>query len=66
MVLQDKINVSPSVQFTVTVTDKDGDCENLMEYANTLTAMIHAYIISTCGLKIKAAMLEKIEIEADS
>ena len=26
----------------------------------------HAYIISKCGLKIKAAMLEKIEIEADS
>ena len=37
-----------------------------MEYANTLTAMIHAYIISVRGLKIKAAMLEKTEIEADS
>ena len=38
-----------------------------MEYANTLTALIHAYVISTCGLKIKAAMLGKnTEIEADS
>ena len=45
---------------------KDADCENLIEYANTLTAMIHACIISTCGLKIKADMLEKIGIEADS
>ena len=38
-----------------------------MEYANTLTAMIHAYIISTRGFKLKAAMLgKKTEIEADS
>ena len=27
------------------------DCEKLMEYANTLTAMIHAFIINTRGLK---------------
>ena len=45
---------------------RDSDCEKLMEYANTLTAMIHAYIISTRGLKIKAAMLVKTEIEAES
>ena len=44
---------------------KDADCEKLMEYANTLTAMIHAYIISTRGLKIKAAMLEKTLIIID-
>ena len=46
--------------------NKDADCENLMDYANTLKAMIHAYIIRRCGLKIKAAILEKNEIEADS
>ena len=52
--------ISPAVKFTA-------DCEKLMEYANTLTALIHAYVISTCGLKIKAAMLGKnTEIEADS
>ena len=30
---------------------KDVDYEKLMEYANTLTVMIRAYIISTRGLK---------------
>ena len=35
-----------------------------MEYANTLTAMIHAYHKNARAHK--AAMLEKIEIEADS
>ena len=46
---------------------KDAVCGKLMEYANTLTAMIHAYIISTRGFKLKAAMLgKKTEIEADS
>ena len=31
----------------------------MMEYANTLTAMIHAYKISTRGFKLKAAMVGK-------
>ena len=44
---------------------KDVDCEKVMEYANTLTAMIHAYIISTRGLK-KGSHVEKTEIETDS
>ena len=41
-----------------------------MEYANTLTAMMHAYkyTISTRGLvlKLKGSHVEKTEIEADS
>ena len=38
---------------------KDVDYEKLMEYANTLTVMIHGYVISTCRLNVKAAMVEK-------
>ena len=45
---------------------KEADCEKLIEYASALTGMIHACIINTGGLKIKAAMLEKTEIQADS
>ena len=41
MVFQGKIIVSPAVH-----GNQDADCE-LMEYANTLTVMIHAKIIST-------------------
>ena len=58
MVFQGKINVSPGVQFRVTVT-RTRIVKKLMAYRNTLAAIIDAYIIGTRGLKIKAAMLEK-------
>ena len=46
---------------------KDAYCEKVMEYANTLTAMIHAYISTRGRAQNKGSHIgKKTEIEADS